>query len=306
MKVRIGTRGSRLALWQAERVAGLIAEQGHEAELVVIRTTGDRRRDVPLAEIGGKGMFIREIEEALLEGRVDLAVHSLKDVPSILPEEMLLAAFPERADPRDVWLSRTGASPDELTEGSVVATGAPRRRAQLLARWPHLKVEGVRGNVDTRIALLESGRFDAMMLASAGLRRLALAEESRYPLDVDLIVPAAGQGILAVEILRERDDLAVVARGINHVLVEREALAERRVLELFGAALDCHSAIAVHARQESGTIRLDAFVGSETGGDTIRESVAGDCGDWEALAAALHEQLVAAGAADLLFAGGAA
>ena len=149
--IRIGTRGSQLALWQANELSRLLREVGVQPEIVVIKTTGDRRQDVPLASIGGKGLFIKELEEALLSRHVDLAVHSLKDVPSIIPEEFVLAGFLERADARDVWIRHDGASLDALPDGALIGTSSPRRQAQILSRWPHLRVEGVRGNVETRI-----------------------------------------------------------------------------------------------------------------------------------------------------------
>src|SRR5438270_2850096 len=156
MTLRIGTRGSALALWQANEVARLL---GGDAEIVIVKTTGDKRHDVPLASIGGKGLWVKELEEALLSGEIDLAVHSLKDVPSIVPEEFVLAAFLERADPRDAWVQVDGKSIDKMRPGAKIATSAPRRRAQLKARWPHLEIEEIRGNVDTRLRKIRDGQY---------------------------------------------------------------------------------------------------------------------------------------------------
>lgn len=300
MKLRIATRGSRLALWQAEHVARMLAGAGHEPEIVVIRTTGDRRTDVPLAAIGGKGLFIKELEESLLAGESDVAVHSLKDVPSIMPEAFVLAAFPQRADPRDAWLNLDGWGPDDLDRGAVVATGAPRRRAQLLARWPHLVIEGVRGNVDTRLRALESRAARAMVLAMAGLERLGLAESVRSPLDPEVMTPAAGQGVLALETRVDREDVIAAVRAVNDPRVEREALAERHVLQRFGTMLDCHSAIAVHARHGAGSFTINAFAGAPDGSAHVRASHSGEIENWSGIADRVYEALRDAGARALM------
>ncbi|MBV9496631.1 MAG: hydroxymethylbilane synthase, partial [Acidobacteria bacterium] len=161
--IRIGTRGSALALWQANETARLLTAAGHAVEIVTVKTTGDKRQDVPLAAIGGKGLFVKELEEALEDGRIDLAVHSLKDVPSLIPKNFALVAFLERADPRDAWIHPHSVSLDDLPQGALVATSAPRRRAQLLARRRDLRVEPIRGNVDTRLEKVRSGQFDAIV-----------------------------------------------------------------------------------------------------------------------------------------------
>jgi hydroxymethylbilane synthase len=238
MTLRIGTRGSALALWQANEVARLL---GANTQIVILKTTGDKRQDVSLAQIGGKGLWVKELEEALLRGEIDLAVHSLKDVPSIMPEEFELAAFLERADPRDAWVHPAGASIEALPAGARVATSAPRRRAQLKARWPHLQIEEIRGNVDTRLRKIREGQYDAGVLAAAGLTRLGLGFTSAFP--ADEMIPAAGQGIIAVETLRGRG--SICAR-INHEPSAVAARCERGVLQKFGNVLDCYSPIAVH------------------------------------------------------------
>ena len=242
MKVRIGTRGSQLALWQANEVARLLP---CESEIVTIKTTGDKRHDVSLATIGGKGLFIKELEEALERGEIDAAVHSLKDVPSIIPEQFALAAFLERADPRDVWVSDTPIA--ELPAGARVGTSSPRRRAQLAALYPHLTIDDVRGNVDTRIAKARSGEYAGVVLAAAGLLRLGRANDIAAWFPVDEMVPAAGQGIVAIECLRGNEDMV---RAINHGPSETAALCERGVLQKFGERLDCYSEVAVHCSVE--------------------------------------------------------
>lgn len=270
MSLRIATRGSALALWQANEVSRLLRETGATPEIVTVRTTGDKRQNVSLASIGGKGLFIKELEEALDEGLVDLAVHSLKDVPSIIPERFELVAFLERADARDVWVRKDGASIDSLPPGSVVGTSSPRRRAQILSRWSHVRVEDVRGNVETRIEKERQGRFDGIILASAGLTRLGRIGDASAFFTIDDLVPAAGQGIVAVEILRERDDLREILRRISHGPSETAALIERGVLQRFGTRLDCYSPIAVHAALDNDAWRARAFLGDLDGVKTIR------------------------------------
>lgn len=245
-RVRIGTRGSDLALWQANEAKRRLTAAGFEAELVVIKTTGDKRQNVPLASIGGKGLFIKELEEALGQGTIDLAVHSLKDVPSLVPEEFALAAFLERADPRDAWVHVGGRSIAEMPEGSVIGTSAPRRRAQLALLYPHLRAEDIRGNVDTRIQKARDGQYVGIILASAGLTRLGRAGEITSFFSTDEMLPAAGQGIVALECLASNDRAVEIARSINHAPSAEAARAERGVLQKFGAQLDCYSPVAVY------------------------------------------------------------
>jgi hydroxymethylbilane synthase len=271
-RLKLGTRGSALALWQANETARRLAAAGYEAELVTIKTTGDRRQDVSLASIGGKGVFIKELEEALERGEIDLAVHSLKDVPSIVPEQFALAGFLERADPRDAWVHPQGANIDELADGAVIGTSAPRRRAQLAARYPSLRIEDIRGNVDTRVAKARDGQYAGIVLASAGLTRLGRAGEITSYFCVDEMLPAAGQGIVAVECLASNERAVAAARAINHEPSERAALRERGVLQRFGMRLDCYSAIAVH---DDGTT-LRAFLANaeraiRASGDSVDE-----------------------------------
>jgi hydroxymethylbilane synthase len=245
--IRIGTRGSELALWQANRTSTLLREAGYEPELHVVRTTGDQRTDVSLAAIGGKGLFIKELEEALERHEVDIAVHSLKDVPSIIPDHFVLAGFLERADPRDVWVHVDGRAIADMPEGAVIGTSAPRRRAQLAMLYPHLKSEDIRGNVDTRINKARDGRYAGIILASAGLTRLGRAGEITSYFTPDQMVPAAGQGIVGIECLASNAYAIEAVRAINHEPSERAALAERGVLQKFGTRLDCYSAVAVHS-----------------------------------------------------------
>ncbi|HEX9492963.1 MAG TPA: hydroxymethylbilane synthase [Thermoanaerobaculia bacterium] len=289
--VRIGTRGSQLALWQANEVARLLARP---FEIITVRTTGDQRTDVSLASIGGKGVFIKELEEALVRGEIDLAVHSLKDVPSMIPPRFALAAFLERADPRDAWVQIERIPIDRMRDGAKIGTSAPRRRAQLRARYPKLRIEDIRGNVDTRINKLRSGLYDAAILASAGLTRLGRANEITSYFSIDDMIPAAGQGIVVIETLAEHaGDFA----RVNHAASALAARSERGVLEKFGDLLDCYSAVAVHAMIDRD-ITIRAFFGEIDGDRTIRVRQTGN--DAAKLVDSVYKALAAAGAEDLL------
>ncbi|HYC60209.1 MAG TPA: hydroxymethylbilane synthase [Thermoanaerobaculia bacterium] len=246
MTIRIGTRGSQLALWQANEVQRLLANAGHDAETVVVKTTGDRRQDVPLAAIGGKGLFIKELEEALEQNAVDLAVHSLKDMPSLIPEQFALAAFLERADPRDAWIQVDGRSIDDMPDGAIIGTSAPRRRAQLAQLYPRLQIADIRGNVDTRIRKAREGQYAGLVLAAAGITRLGRANEITSYFAIEEMLPAAGQGIVAIECLAANHRMRELVRAINHEPSETAARIERAVLERFGERLDCYSPVAVH------------------------------------------------------------
>ena len=284
-RIRIGTRGSQLALWQANEAARRLTAAGYEPELVIIKTTGDKRQDVSLATIGGKGVFIKELEEALERGEVDLAVHSLKDVPSLIPEHFALAGFLERADPRDAWVHPAGAAIADLPDRAVIGTSAPRRRAQLLERFPHLRVEDIRGNVDTRLQKARDGAYDAIVLASAGLTRLGREREITSYFSVDEMLPAAGQGIVALECLASNAFAREAAEAVNDQEAAEAARCERGVLQKFGVRLDCYSAVAVHFAHG----RLRAFFSNGT------RSVRAEGGTVDDV----HAQLVAQGAEEL-------
>ena len=296
--VRIGTRGSALALWQANTTANLLAEAGYEPDIVTVKTTGDKRTDVSLATIGGKGLFIKELEEALESGEVDVAVHSLKDVPSIIPDHFLLAGFLERGDPRDAWIHATNCPIPELPRDSVIGTSSPRRRAQILQTYPHLRVEDIRGNVDTRVAKAHDGTYAGVVLASAGLTRLGRASQITSYFGVDEMLPAAGQGIVAIECLRENGWAAVVAASVTHAPSAHAAHCERGVLQKFGERLDCYSAIAVHANTSGDETTIRAFLSDFEGTRAIRARRAGRNAD--AVINAVYDDLVAQGATELL------
>jgi hydroxymethylbilane synthase len=297
--LRIATRRSPLALWQAEHVASLLRAAHPDAtvSLVQMVTQGDRIQDRPLSEIGGKGLFIKELEVAMLEGQAELAVHSMKDVPAALPEGFTLAAVLPRADPRDAFVSNRHASLDTLPQGARVGTSSQRRQSLLRARRPDLEVIPLRGNVGTRLRKLDDGEFDAIILAAAGLERLGLAERIRETLNAAWSVPAIGQGIVGIEC---RDDPALL-RWITP-LNDAEARccldAERAV----GARLEgsCTSPIAAHATLCGDTLTLSAFVGAPDGSSSFEYQASGPAVDPVALGLTVADHLLAAGADRLL------
>jgi hydroxymethylbilane synthase len=298
--IRVGTRRSALALAQADLVAQGLRTQGYAVELVPMRTEGDRLAGAPLALLGGKGLFVREIEQALLRGTIDVAVHSLKDLPAAMPPGLCLGAFPRREDPRDVLLTRTGRSLDDLAPGSVVGTSSPRRRALVLAARPDLVVEPLRGNVDTRMIKLESGACDAIILAAAGLHRLGVVPPHGVALDPEEFIPAIGQGIIAIEARADdRETLAALA-ALDEPQTRDCAEAERAFLARLGAS--CNSPLAAHATvlgAAPGTLRLSALIASEDGRDIIRAHADGVRERARALGDELAENMLARGAAGL-------
>ena len=304
MKIRFGTRGSRLAMVQAGLVADALRGRGVEAQLITIRTSGDRLADVALADFGGKALFVKEIEEAILDGRVDAGVHSLKDLPALLPDGLALAAFPPRADVRDVLLTRTGAGLDDLPRGARVATSSLRRRALLLARRPDLTVEPIRGNVDTRLRKLEEGLCDALVMAWAGLERLGLKPERAQVLDAREFLPAVGQGTLAVEARGSDRAVLEALRSLDDAGTRSGSLAERAFLRRLGAG--CHTPVAGLARVEGGTLVMDGLVASADGRTMIRGRADGAATRAEAVGEKLADDLLARGAGPILAAGGPA
>lgn len=293
--IRIGTRGSPLALAQARAVATALA--GADTEVVPIRTEGDRLAEARLALVGGKGLFVREIEEALLRGDVDVAVHSLKDLPAAPPPGLVLAAFLAREDPRDVLVGRRPTTVDTLPDGARVGTSSPRRRALLLSVRPDLAVAPIRGNVDTRLRKLAGDGWDAIVLAAAGLRRLALEPEHGTPLDPEIFVPAVGQGIIAVE--ARADDTRTLARLA--VIDDRQtrvcALAERAYLARLGAS--CNTPMAAHARLDGDSVRITGVVAGDDGRRVLRASAAGPIAEAARLGRELAETLLERGAAEV-------
>jgi hydroxymethylbilane synthase len=273
MRLRIGSRGSQLALWQANHIADQLRGRDHEVKIEIIHTTGDKIIDVPLAKVGAKGMFTKEIEEALASGRVDLAVHSLKDLPTELSPNFEIAAIPLREDPRDALCSRSYSSLAELSRGARIGTSSLRREAQLRALRPDLAVAALRGNVDTRLRKLESGEYPAIILALAGLRRLGKIDAVRQIIPVEVMCPAAGQGALAIEI--RSGDIAV--RGalsfLDDPAARSETDCERAVLKAMGGG--CQVPIGASASLNDGIMQLEAVVASPDGSEVLRESLSG-------------------------------
>ena len=298
MKIRLGTRGSRLAVIQSESVALSLRALGAAVEIVVIRTSGDRLAQVALADFGGKALFVKEIEEALLAGQVDVGVHSLKDMPSELPDTLTLGAFPLREDPCDVLLGRRDGGWDALPAGAVVGTSSPRRRAMVLTRRPDLRTEPIRGNVETRLEKLRAGACDALIMAAAGLKRLGLHPPHCTPLDPAEFVPAVGQGVLAVEARQADRELLELLRGVDDTRTRLVAMAERAFLARLGAG--CHTPVAAHARLDGEALVLTGVVSSLDGATMLRASTGGPAAAGERLGVALADELLAKGAKAVL------
>jgi hydroxymethylbilane synthase len=290
----IASRGSQLALWQARWVEGQLAARGHACRIEIIKTTGDKITGVPLAQVGGKGLFTKEIEEALLDGRADLAVHSLKDLPTELPAGLVLAAVPPREDPRDAIVGRRLA---DLPPGAKVGTSSLRRAAQLRKLRPDLAVESVRGNLDTRLRKLDEGQYDAILLAAAGLKRLGWADRIAEILPPETMCPAVGQGALAVETRSTgsgRDACAALDDGPTRAAV----IAERAVLAALGGG--CQVPIGANATVADGRLRLRAIVASADGSELVHAESDGRAADAAAIGRALGEELLGRGARAIL------
>jgi hydroxymethylbilane synthase len=296
--VRIATRASELALWQARYVARRIEQElGRAAEIVPLTTTGDELRDVSLAVVGGKGLFVKEIEDALLDGRADVAVHSAKDLPGESPPELVFAAFPERADARDALVSPTVTQLDDLPRGARVGTGSARRSAQLRRLRPDLEVVPLRGNVPTRLAKLERERLDAVVLACAGLDRLGLADRIAERIDPLRLVPAVGQGALAIQ-TRRGDPLAAALAALADPDTATRVAAERACQAWLGA--DCNAALGAHALLAQGRLTLRVRLLESDGSMSIERTLEGDARDAQSLGRSAAEQVLAAGGAVLL------
>ncbi|MGO4394807.1 hydroxymethylbilane synthase [Variovorax sp. M-6] len=260
----IATRESRLAMWQAEHVQALLQEQGHAVELLGMTTRGDQILDRSLSKVGGKGLFVKELELALEEGRADIAVHSLKDVPMDLPEGFALACVLEREDPRDALVSPRHASLAALPQGAVVGTSSLRRVVLLRALRPDLRIEPLRGNLDTRLRKLDEGQYDAIVLAAAGLKRLGLESRIRECFEPDTMLPAAGQGALGIEVRSDRADLFTLLAPLASGGDGLATAAERAVSRALGGS--CSMPLAAHARwQADGRLRIDAALGDPEG-----------------------------------------
>ncbi len=273
-RLRIGSRGSQLALWQAHHISALLRERGHEVEIEIIKTTGDKITDVALAKVGTKGMFTKEIEEALAEGRVDLAVHSLKDLPTELSTNFEIAAVTKRENPRDVFCSRKYVSIEELPQGARVGTSSLRRQAQLKAVRPDLDVHPLRGNVDTRLRKLEAGEYDAIILAAAGLNRLGKTELVRQIIPAEMMCPAAGQGALGIEIRAGDSATRQHLAFLDDAAARATTTCERALLNKLGGG--CQVPIGAFAEVRDGGLHLVAIVADPDGSKVLRESREGN------------------------------
>jgi len=266
----IGSRGSKLALWQAHHVAGQLNALGHETRIEIIKTSGDKIQDVPLSQVGGKALFTKEIEEALLADDIDLAVHSMKDVSTELPPGLIIAAIPEREDPHDALV---GCKVDQLLDGLRVGTSSLRRSSQLLALNPRLSVEMLRGNVDTRLRKLDESEYDAIVLAAAGLRRLGWQDRIRELIPVEIMCPAVGQGALAIETRDDGGAAQQVARQLDHPETNTAVTCERAMLAVLGGG--CQVPIGGYAYVEKGIIHMRAIVASPDGTKVVRAELSG-------------------------------
>jgi hydroxymethylbilane synthase len=259
----IATRESRLALWQAEHVKALLEDMGHTVTLLGMTTRGDQILDRSLSKVGGKGLFVKELEVALEDGHADLAVHSLKDVPMELPEGFSLACVMEREDPRDAWVSSRYAKLDDLPQGAVVGTSSLRRMALLCALRPDLKIEPLRGNLDTRLKKLDDGQYDGIVLAAAGLKRLGLEARIRAVFEPEQMLPAAGQGALGIEIRSDRADVAQVLQALLHTPTWLAVSAERAVSRVMGGS--CSMPLAAYATLQGDELSIRATWGDPEG-----------------------------------------
>ncbi|GAA5234714.1 hydroxymethylbilane synthase [Verticiella sediminum] len=296
----IATRESRLALWQAQHVRERLRALYPDCrvKLLGMTTRGDRILDRTLSKVGGKGLFVKELETALLDGRADLAVHSLKDVPMQLGAEFELACVLQREDPRDAFVSNRYPGLSALPPGAVVGTSSLRREAQIRERHPHLRVRALRGNLDTRLAKLDRGDYDAIVLAASGLMRLGMAERIRACLDSDEVLPAAGQGALGIEIRAGRPELAAWLAPLADADTTACTSAERAVSRTLGGS--CQVPLGAYAQREGDTLRLRALVASPDGQRVLRESAAAPLGEAHALGVRVAQALLAAGAEGLL------
>src|SRR2546423_400267 len=305
MNLVIGSRGSKLALWQSEWVKARLEalDPAVSVRIEIFKTSGDVMRDVPLASIGGQGAFTKELELALLDRRADVAVHSLKDLPTIIPEGLAITATPEREDPRDALVLRADADAHDaslknLSEGAVVGTSRLRRIAQLKHLRPDVRIKDLRGNVDTRLRKLDAGEYDALILASAGLRRLGFGERISAAIETEEMLPAVSQGPPRIETPPHATDTNATVSRVDHAPTRAAVLAERALLRSLGGG--CQVPIAAHATLDGGRLHLDGLVASLDGARVLRDSIEGDAGEAAAVGEALAAHMIERGAASLL------
>jgi len=298
--IRIATRKSPLALWQAEFVKAELQKfhPGLAVELVPMSTKGDKILDTPLAKVGGKGLFVKELEVAMLEGRADIAVHSMKDVPMEFPEGLGLAVICDREDPQDAFVSNQYPSIDALPEGAVVGTSSLRRQCQLKARRPDLQIRDLRGNLGTRLGKLDDGQYDAIILATAGLLRLEMPERIAERISPDFILPAGGQGAVGIECRLDDQQTLDLLAPLNHPDTATRVIAERAVNNRLQGG--CQVPIGAFANLDGDKLTIDALVGSLDGNEIIQRQISGHRDQAETLGIEIAEQLLAAGADKIL------
>ncbi|HXU94592.1 MAG TPA: hydroxymethylbilane synthase [Gallionella sp.] len=296
----IASRESALAMWQAEHIRDRLRALYPQTEVSILgmTTQGDQILNVTLSKIGGKGLFVKELETALEDGRADLAVHSLKDVPMVLPEGFVLAAIGEREDPHDAFVSNQYASLSELPPGSVVGTSSLRRESQLRARFPHLKIEPLRGNVQTRLRKLDEGQYAAIILAAAGLKRLGLGERIRGIISTEDSLPAVGQGALGIECRADRADVIAALQPLHHAPTAACVLAERAMSRRLAGS--CQVPLGGFAEVQGDKLRMRGFVATPDGKRMLRAEFIGDVSDPEALGNKIADALLAQGAGEIL------
>lgn len=299
-KLVIASRESALAMWQAKHIQAKLQKIYPNCDVTILgmTTTGDQILDSPLARIGGKGLFVKELENALADGSADLAVHSMKDVPMNLPEGFVMAATGEREDARDAFVSNDFNALEDLPIGSIVGTSSLRRQSQIQARFPHLKIESLRGNVQTRLRKLDEGQYAAIILAAAGLIRLELGDRIRQFISADLSIPAVGQGALGIEISADRTDLIEILAPLNHIDTQLCVEAERGMSRALAGS--CTVPLGAYAVRDGHNIHMTGFVASVDGQQMLREKVSGSVDDAEALGQQLAAKLVEKGADKIL------
>ena len=299
-KIVIGTRGSKLALWQANYIAQCLRDEYKDltVELKHVTTTGDKILDVPLAKIGGKGLFTKELETEMLEGTIDLAVHSLKDMPTELPEGLILSAITSRVKPEDALVSPRYKTLAALPKGAKLGTSSLRRKAQLLSVRPDLDVHDLRGNVDTRLRKVENGEYDAIVLAAAGLLRLGLEDKITEVLPKECCLPAVGQGALAIESRANDKEVLDILAFLNDAKTRAAVTAERAFLRKVEGG--CQVPVGVHASLKEGKLYVEAIIAELDGSHIIKDSVTGTPADAEALGNALADKMLAAGGREIM------
>jgi len=298
--IKIGTRASKLALWQANWVQSALNEKfpDQKIELVTIKTKGDKILDVPLAKVGGKGLFVKEIEQALLGGRIDLAVHSMKDMPAEIPDGLCIGAVPQREDPADVLVARDGLAFSKLKRGALIGTSSLRRAAQLQHARPDISIVPLRGNLDTRLKKLQTENLDAVVLAAAGIKRLELTHRITEYLQADIMLPAVGQGALCIEMRQDDPVIGPMLAALDHPDSRAVVLGERAFLKRLGGS--CQVPIAGHGEIVTATFALTGLVADVDGSRLIKATLSGPADDTEAIGVQLAEQLIARGADKIL------